>query len=210
MAAARKSSPESSVTASFYRRIAKEGWRGSDYFTYSSSSPTFRRWLEAEIGLEKPARILSIGCGGGEFERGLAKAGHQVFGLDLSHAMLKRALRGGMMQPIEADARFLPFASNCCDTVLFPESIGHLALDEAFGEAFRVLKKRGRVLVTTYASHLQVQKNYSKYSFEHMVPALEEAGFRVRDHRYIKASRNNVADAPSDARATLLYIAASK
>ncbi|HVA14234.1 MAG TPA: class I SAM-dependent methyltransferase [Stellaceae bacterium] len=196
------------TTAKFYRRIGSEGWRDSNYFTYSSSSPAFRRWLAAALG-DAPARILSIGCGNGELESYLHAAGHRLVGIDLSHPMLKRAGRAGMDHPVEADARFLPFASASFEVVIYPESLGHLPLAETFGEARRVLRRRGRLLVTTYASHMGVHAHYRKYRFDQMEEALVDSGFRVDEQRFLAAKQKSVADAPSDAKATLLYVKAS-
>jgi len=201
-ASAKRASP-----ARFYRDIGSKGWNKSNYFTYSSSSPAFRRWLAAELG-DKPRDILSIGCGNGELEIYLIALGHRLTGLDPAHPMLKRAARSGLTRPVEADARFLPFAPASFDVVIFPESIGHVPLPEVFAEAKRVLKKRGALIVTTYASHVGVHAHYRKYRFADMTPAAEEAGFTVAAQRYLAAKRNSIDDAPSDAKATLLYFKA--
>jgi ubiquinone/menaquinone biosynthesis C-methylase UbiE len=204
----KKAKKKSAATADrFYRRIGAKGWRDSNYFTYSSSSPAFRRWLTAELAGEGLA-LLSIGCGNGELESYLVASGYRVAGLDLSHPMLKRAARAGLDWPVEADARFLPFAAASFDVVIFPESIGHVPLPEVFAEARRVLRKSGLLIVTTYAAHMGVHSHYRKYRFEDMAPAALEAGFAVEAQRFLAAKQNSVADAPSDAKATLLYFAA--
>lgn len=192
----------------FYRRIGAKGWRESNYFTYSSSSPAFRRWLTAELA-DEGAAVLSIGCGNGELECHLVASGYRVAGLDLSHPMLKRAARNGLDWPVEADARFLPFAGASFDVVIFPESIGHVPLPEVFAEARRVLRKGGTLIVTTYAAHMGVHPHYRKYRFEEMAPAAVEAGFAVAAQRFLAAKQNSIADAPTDAKATLLYFKAS-
>lgn len=192
----------------FYRRIGAKGWRESNYFTYSSSSPAFRRWLAVELA-GKGLDVLSIGCGNGELESQLVASGYRVAGLDLSHPMLKRAARNGLDWPVEADARFLPFAAASFDVVIFPESIGHVPLPEVFAEARRVLRKGGKLIVTTYASHMGVHSHYRKYRFEDMAPAALDAGFAVAAQRFLAAKQNSVADAPTDAKATLLYFTAS-
>jgi SAM-dependent methyltransferase len=201
-ASAKRASP-----ARFYRRIGAEGWRNSNYFTYSSSSPAFRRWLATELG-GAPLRILSIGCGNGELESFLNAYGHHLVGIDLSHPMLKRAARAGVDHAVEADARFLPFAATSFDLVLFPESIGHVPLAEVFAEAKRVLKRLGLLIVTTYASPMGVHPHYCKYRFADLAPAAAEAGFTVEAQRFLAAKQNSVLDAPSDAKATLLYFKA--
>jgi ubiquinone/menaquinone biosynthesis C-methylase UbiE len=194
--------------ARFYRGIGAKGWNNSNYFTYSSSSPAFRRWLLAELG-DKPRDILSIGCGNGELETYLIGEGHRLTGLDPAHPMLKRAVRAGLKRGVGGDARALPFAAASFDIVIFPESIGHVPLPEVFAEAKRVLKKRGALMVTTYASHVGVHSHYRKYRFADLAPAAEAAGLAVEAQRFLAAKRNSLEDAPSDAKATLLYFRAS-
>lgn len=202
--AAKKTAPS---PARFYRRIGAEGWSKSDYFTYSASSPAFRRWLATELG-GAPLRILSIGCGNGELENFLRAYGHRVTGIDLSHPMLRRAARSGLVHAVEADARALPFAAASFDLVVFPESIGHVPLDEAFAETRRVLKRLGVMIVTTYASPMGVHPQYKKYRFADLMRAAAAAGFDVEAQRFLAAKRNSVTDAPSDTKATLLYFKA--
>jgi SAM-dependent methyltransferase len=192
-------------SARFYRRIGTHGWRDSNYFTYSSLSPAFRRWLATELG-NAPLDILSIGCGNGELESEFVAAGHRLTGIDLSHPMLKRAMRAGLDAVVEADASALPFAPGSFDAVIFPESIGHLSLPKVFAEANRVLCPGGTLIVTTYSSHTGVHPRYRKYRFDEMTSALTEIGFAVEEQRYLAARPNVVADAPSDAKATLLYL----
>ena len=193
--------------ARFYRGIGDKGWNNSNYFTYSSSSPAFRGWLSAELGA-RPRDILSIGCGNGELEAYLIGEGHRLTGLDPAHPMLKRAARNGLKRGVGGDARALPFAAASFDIVIFPESIGHVPLPEVFAETKRVLKKRGALIVTTYASHVGVHAHYRKYRFADLAPAAKAAGLAVEAQRFLAAKRNSIDDAPSDAKATLLYFRA--
>ena len=191
--------------AKFYRRIGAEGWRNSNYFTYSSSSPAFRRWLATELG-GAPLRILSIGCGNGELEAFLNAYGHNVTGIDLSHPMLKRAARAGVDHAVEADARFLPFDAASFDLVIFPESIGHVPLPEVFAEAKRVLKRLGVLIVTTLPRRWASIRNTRNIASPISPPAATDIGFGIEAQRYLAAKMNSVLDAPSDAKATLLWI----
>jgi len=191
----------------FYRGIGDKGWSNSNYFTYSSSSPAFRRWLSGELG-DKPRDILSVGCGNGELEGFLVGEGHRVTGLDPAHPMLKRAARNGLTRGVGGDARALPFAAASFDIVIFPESIGHVPLPAVFAEARRVLKKRGALIVTTYASHVGVHAHYRKYRFSDLAPAAEAAGLGVEAQVFLAAKRHSIDQAPSDAKATLLYFRA--
>lgn len=193
--------------ARFYRSIGDKGWNKSEYFTYSSSSPAFRDWLLAELG-EQPRDILSVGCGNGELEGYLVGEGHRLTGLDPAHPMLKRAARNGMKRGVGGDACALPFAEASFDIVIFPESIGHVPLPEVFAETKRVLKKRGALIVTTYASHVGVHSHYRKYRFADLGAAAEGAGLAVGAQTFLAAKRNSIEEAPSDAKATLLYFRA--
>jgi SAM-dependent methyltransferase len=201
-------SPKRASPARFYRSIGDRGWSNSNYFTYSSSSPAFRRWLVGELG-ERSRDILSVGCGNGELECYLIAEGHRVTGLDPAQPMLKRAARNGLKRGVGGDARALPFADASFDIVIFPESIGHVPLPEVFTEARRVLKKRGALIVTTYASHVGVHAHYRKYRFADLSPAAEAAGLAVAAQRFLAAKRYSVDDVPSDAKATLLYFRAT-
>ena len=199
---------KSASPARFYRSIGDKGWNNSDYFTYSSSSPAFREWLLEELG-ERSRDILSIGCGNGELETYLIREGHRLTGLDPAHPMLKRAARNGMKRGVGGDARALPFADASFDIVIFPESIGHVPLPDVFAESRRVLKKRGALIVTTYASHVGVHPQYRKYRLSEMAATAEDVGLAVSAQRYLAAKRNSIADAPSDTKATLLYFRAT-
>jgi ubiquinone/menaquinone biosynthesis C-methylase UbiE len=193
----------------FYRQIGTHGWRDSDYFTFSAISAPFRRWMAERIEKSK-ADILSIGCGAGELEIHLATDGHRVVGLDISHHMLKRAMQLGLQRTTEADARFLPFEWDCFDLVIFPESIGHVPLDDVFREARRVLRPGGQVWVTTYSGDLETHPRYRKYKLADLASSFDETGFRVAEHRFLNAKRNSIADGLSYEKSTLLYIAAVK
>jgi len=193
----------------FYRRIGTRGWRESRYFTYSVRSPALRHWLAAQLPA-RSAAVLSIGCGTGETERHLSTARHRVVGLDVSFQMLQSAARRGLHRLVQADARALPFATASFDVVLFPESIGHLALAEVFREAKRVLTERGRLLITTYASAVGVHPRYRKFAPDDIARALDGAGFRLEEQRFLQAKRNAVVEVPSDDGAELLYLSSRK
>src|SRR5215469_17312122 len=133
----------------FFSKIGTQGWRDSGYDTFTYDSPALRRWVASQL-TAKGSEILSIGCGAGELEHELAALGHAVIGLDLSAAMLKRARRKGLSHLVAANAGRLPFDGAQFDAVMIIESIGYLALDQVFRESRRVLRRRGRLLITTY------------------------------------------------------------
>lgn len=66
-----------------------------------------------------PAPWLDLGCGQGRHLAALAAAGHRVFGLDLSAALLARARRALPGQPlVRADMRWLPLRDDAFGAVL--------------------------------------------------------------------------------------------
>ncbi len=202
--------PRSSASArvpAFFRRIALKGWRNSPYFTYSSGYPVLRRWLIAQLSARDKS-ILSIGCGSGELERDLIKLNRQVTGLDICFEMLQSAKRRGVKNVVQADALKLPFTSSCFDLVMFPESIGYFALDEVLPCVARVLKKRGRLLVTAYPTNFASDNIYKKFTVEEFTHALLDSGFRVADQRLLTINRSRVTEVASEARSQMIYILA--
>lgn len=200
--------PPHSTGSGFFSRIARQGWRKSDYFTYTSKYPALRKWLVSLLPTKR-ASVLSIGCGSGELEKEIAQANHWVVGLDMSHEMLRRAARrrgGGAW--VRADARHLPFRSGCFDFVIFPESVGYFDLRQAFAEARRVLRARGRIVITTYPMHLPAHNSYKKLPPEKLASLLDDAGFRPEETRLLNLQRNAVTDAPAPSRPMLVYMLA--
>lgn len=93
-------------------------------------------------------RVLDIGCGDGVL---LSLIGdHHLYGVDLDQASLDYAATRIKARLIKAAAESLPFKSNYFDLVIATEIIEHLAKPEIMlREIKRVLKPRGRVILTT-------------------------------------------------------------
>ena len=99
---------------------------------------------------QAPGRVLLAGVGTG-LDLPYLPARHHYVGLDLTHAMLRRAVpRAGHIDfaPVQGDAQKLPFAANSFDVAVL-----HLILavvpDPAacLGEIARVLRPGGQALV---------------------------------------------------------------
>ena len=189
----------------FFGRIGDHGWRESAYFTFSVRSPALRSWLAAQLPAKR-LRILSVGCGSGELEQYLCEERHDVVGLDVSTPMLRRARKRGLTALVKAESHALPFRAASFDAVLFAESIGYLHLPTAFAEAARVLRKRGRLLITTYSGAVTRHAAYAEVGLADITAALATAGLRVAEHRFLAAKRTSVTAVPSDEGSTLLYV----
>jgi ubiquinone/menaquinone biosynthesis C-methylase UbiE len=192
----------------FFRRIAVKGWRNSPYFTFSSSYPVLRRWMIAQLSARDKV-ILSIGCGSGELERDLLRLDYQVVGVDICYEMLQSARRRGVGSVVQADALSLPFRSASFDLVVFPESIGYFGLDPMLSGVARVLKKRGRLLITAYSTDFASDDIYQRRSVEELTRSLREADFDVTDHRLLTVSRRRVTEVESERRSQLIYMLAT-
>jgi ubiquinone/menaquinone biosynthesis C-methylase UbiE len=118
------------------------------------------RWYEAELLLsfldpQPGERILDVGCGTGIFTVDVLRSGARVTGIDLSAAMLARAVqRGGdHFAGLCADMCALPFADNSFDRVFSMTAIEFVAdAVRAIAELNRVVKSGGRVVVTSLNS----------------------------------------------------------
>jgi len=133
---------------------------------YEKSAKTYDKYVEPsiavlrQIGLnvhppEKGMRVLDIGCGTGTNLRLYHEAGCDVFGIDLSPAMVQVAqMKLGEGAEIRlGDATKLPYSGHSFDLVT-----GFLTLHEmpnqirsaVLSEMVRVMKPKGRILLIDY------------------------------------------------------------
>ncbi len=194
--------------ATVFRRVGKIGWKKSDHFTYTYAFPALRHWLVAQ--LPQRQKILSIGCGTGEQEKMLEPQARLVVGSDLLLEMVRGARRRKVHNLVQADAHRLPFASRAFDAVILPETLGYVDPDITFCEIARVLRKNGRLLITTYPVHLVAHSVYKKRSAAEVSQALVQAGFSVTERRFLLLRRFGLQEIPEEHRCSLLYLLARK
>jgi glycine/sarcosine N-methyltransferase len=152
--------PGESSVARFYDQLA------SDYhLIYADWDASMERQgraldslIRSGLGTERAA-VLDCSCGIGTQAIALGRRGHRVTGTDISLAAVTRAVREAERRDVPlvaavADMRRLPFADEEFDAVVCADnSLPHL-LDEravlaALSEMRRVLRDRGRVVVST-------------------------------------------------------------
>jgi len=200
--------PRGRPAKTFFHRIALHGW-DTQHFTFTYKYPVLRRWLAARISARK--RILAIGCGRGELERDLEELGHSVVSLDFSFAMVRAATaRYKLKAVVQADAHHLPFHAATFDMVILPESLGYLEAEVALREVARVLKSRGRLMLTTYPLHQLAHAPYQKLSVNALTELLDQAGVRVQEQRFLRIGRNAITDMFPDDNCDLLYFLGRK
>ena len=103
----------------------------------------------AERYIEKPSRLLDIGCGTGLSTRLLQQAGYETAGVDLSPLFLAVEKKEFPQTDLAAaDAFQLPFASQTFDAVVAFEFIEHIPdIPRLLDEILRVLKKNGTIVI---------------------------------------------------------------
>jgi ubiquinone/menaquinone biosynthesis C-methylase UbiE len=192
----------------FFRRVAKRGWEKSGHFTFTGESSALRTWLTAR--LPEKQTVLTLGCGTGELERVLKRAGHRVTGVDVVYEMLKIAKRRGLRQLLQADAHFLPLRAAAFDVVILPETLGYIEIARVFREVNRVLKSRGHFLMTSYPAHFLSHATYRKVSSAQIARGLMRSGFIVRDRRFLVVKPRSVRETAAERDCSLLYLMAKK
>lgn len=93
------------------------------------------------------ARVLDVGCGLGMYVQHLRAYSEHVHGVDVDE---EKAIQAGRAMPNIALARAesLPYLDNTFDVVLLNEVLEHVDGDaQAVGEAWRVLRPGGRIVV---------------------------------------------------------------
>jgi ArsR family transcriptional regulator len=139
---------------SFFDSVA--GRLGKDYVPGRS----WKSLAEALLRLMPPLVIADLGAGDGTFSLLLAQRARRVIAVDSSENMLsvgrELALRHGV-ENVEfraGDMEELPIEDAAVDLVFFSQSLHHaLHPDRAVGEAVRILKPGGRIVILDLARH---------------------------------------------------------
>lgn len=159
--------------------------------------PMEREYLEALTeALPEGARVLDLGCGGGEPIAGYCiRRGHPVIGLDGSPRMIAACRRRFPDMPwIVGDMRAIPLGERCrVGAVIAWDSFFHLdhAAQRALFPVFaQLLRPGGQLLFTAGPGHGRVVGTMAGLSFAHYSLSREEYaallschGFTVRLHR---------------------------
>ena len=104
--------------------------------------------------VQRPARILDLGCGTGRFSCALAvRFGARVIGIDPSFKMIELAApkpRRGLVDYQLGRAEALPIRSDSVDLIFMSMSLHHFSNAQlAVTECRRILRNRGTVIVRT-------------------------------------------------------------
>jgi SAM-dependent methyltransferase len=128
---------------------------------YATSRPPVHRQIIARAARFTPSgcrRAIDVGCGAGLSTRALKDCADYTVGLEPNESMLRW---GATVAPgasfIVGAAESLPFADGSADLLTAAGSLNYVELASFFGEANRVLRDRGLVLVYDFG----VGRNFS-------------------------------------------------
>jgi ubiquinone/menaquinone biosynthesis C-methylase UbiE len=131
-------------------------------------------------GLPKGAKILEIGCGGGQSRQWYLKHGFNYVGTDISKTRVPELLQRHGGPDMLCDVHFLPFADASVDVVYASAVFEHLACPNlAAQEIYRVLKPGGAFLGN--ASFLEPWHDHSYFHFSPLgaYETLVASGFTI-------------------------------
>lgn len=138
----------------FFDSVA--GGHGKDYVPGKS----WRATAEALLRLMAPSVVADLGSGDGSFSLFLAQNAEKVIAIDSSAKMIEFAREQAQRKDFKnvdyrlGDMEELPINDASVDLVFFSQSLHHaLHPDRAIGEAARILKPGGRLVVLDLAKH---------------------------------------------------------
>lgn len=115
-------------------------------------------WLAAARAAMVPpaeregALLVDLGCGAGLLAPHLVGKGYRHVGVDLTASALRQAREHGVTV-LRGDVTAVPLADGCADVVAAGEILEHVSdLPAAVGEACRLLRPGGRLVIDTIAA----------------------------------------------------------
>jgi SAM-dependent methyltransferase len=131
-------------------------------------------------------KALEIGCGNGRLTADLAKIVPNLIAVDPFWKELSNARRN-VATPVvfvAASGESLPFSKNCVDTIVFTLSLHHQKPQKALGEAHRVLKEDGRILILEPVAYSMVSKLFAVFydeseRYELVEKTIDRSGLKV-------------------------------
>jgi len=130
--------------------------------------PSFSKSIKI-IDLHQASMLLDVGCGTGIFLEILEKKypSALLYGIDPNQAMLEKASEKVTSKVILdlGSAEFLPYESQSFDWVVLSNCLGHIKHQEvALGEAHRVLKNDGKVIITDWTKDFLAMRLVNLYT----------------------------------------------
>jgi trans-aconitate methyltransferase len=167
------------------------------YWWYRALRRRVAAALRAEVGAERPRRILDVGCGTGANASALRASfpASTVVAVDIAEAALRHARRRGAATFTQASANALPFREGVFDVVLIADVLNVAAVDDALAlrEVHRVLRPDGVLAANVPAfewlrgAHDAAVHTARRYRRDELGRLLDATGFVVRRLTYWNA-----------------------
>lgn len=140
-------------------------------------------------------RVLDVGCGLGKVTVYLAQKGIEVVGIDISTRLISLARKKAQEHSVPVDFQVTELSrfnsTEKFDVVLFAGVIEHIGNDEKIiGEAKRLLKKEGKIIITVPAFPLLYNNrdkrigHLRRYTKKTLGEKLRSQGYTNIQHRY--------------------------
>jgi ubiquinone/menaquinone biosynthesis C-methylase UbiE len=115
-------------------------------------------------------KILDAGCGTGVYSFSLANKVKEINAVDISQEKINHANQTNIFSNIkfkQGDITKLSFPDNYFDAIICSDVLEHIKNDtNAFSELSRVLKPKGRLLLTVPSNSDDNKRTYKKYGHE--------------------------------------------
>jgi ubiquinone/menaquinone biosynthesis C-methylase UbiE len=123
---------------------------GKSYNQTRKADPRIVQGIIRELGLEKPAWLLDLGAGTGNYSYELALAGYNVVALEPSEVMASQGKNHENLQWRQGFAEAIPFPEGYFDGVICVLATHHFQdLQQSLEEMKRVLKENGSAIIFT-------------------------------------------------------------
>ncbi len=133
----------------WYEALFENYARKYDKESFTQGTPGECDFIEKEIGYNKDAAIIDVGCGTGRHAMELSRRGYSVTGIDLSESMLEKAREKARQHNLQIDflchdARDLPFENRFDVAIMLCE--GGFPLMETDEMNFEILRNVSKSL----------------------------------------------------------------
>ncbi len=144
------------------------------------------------IGANRSAKILDIGCSGGEMILELKNSNYKnVFGIDVSADAINLCKSKGIKNAFLGNAEKMKFKSGEFDLIIASDVLEHFRNDySAAKEWARVLKPSGKLIIFVpafeilWSNHDVEAHHFRRYSSKAFRKVLENSGFKIEKFGY--------------------------
>jgi len=156
--------------------------------------PLLAKWIQR---LPADARLLDLGCGGGQDAGDLDRRGYRVMGVDRTSALLTEGRRRyRSLSLVRADFRFLPFQAKSFDGLWAGASLMHLPKPDArrtLADLYRLVRPGGLFAATVthgVKSSLVTDgwvpgRYFARWSKDELARAVRRAGWNILELKII-------------------------